>query len=1041
MSKYNYKGNNHPFAVVLSHSSDETKIAEILDKLSSSGLRLYLINENNINEKIIDKACSVIAFLSEKYYESESLQNAYLKAGKLGKNIISVRTDDAQMPEVLSNYSYSKNSLNMKKYDADGLIQRILSADEIKNPGLTKAQLSAYKRTVIGLVLAAVAVIAAIVVGVVSSSNSKSDAQSAEENDFLVQTGILEEDLENVKSFVMIGDYVYYSKFAAEPYDYVNDYWNDEHQKDEYVLIETGEKVEMGGPEDLSFLTRLPNLTNLILINQNADSLPDLSGLETLSCVIIEWSDIENLEGLRSCKELNYVSIQSDYISDLSPLNDCPSLNHIQIRDSREIKNFDSLSSSSINMIEMFSSTLQDISGLSGCENLSCLSIFMRNGGPQCDLTPLGKCAKLRELYVDTMSSQMPIDLSFVSSLSNLTSLDIWAESIAGGTDSIGNCQNLETLKIEIGDGPQYLDFSCLGKLLKLNNITLDNINCSLDFLKERAQNRPTLTRLSISGNNIDFSGLGSLTSLGTLGIGGMGNYDTSIFNNLGELTLSVLHINSFESVDLSELPEGITELSIENCNFDNLGELSCKKLSKLYFGKNTAITSLSGIEQLTNLKELSIWDCYRLTDIDALYDVKDIRYLGLTRQLVLPDYSKIQFQRNYLGIQIADIPGLTELSCLDVLTEEQVQNGNAIIDIQGNEVENLNALYRFKGDRLVVSDNLAVQAEDLIENECFKNLDIVYSDAWDGNSMNVMVNSLEELNSMPKALLKYIKYLSIAGDVVYDDNWWIGVDDMSDEKEVIASSFQDDSRNMVVQATQTLDMELISQLTGLEYLCLAKQKIDSLDGIQNLENLDTLRIINCDVEDISPIFAIDSIRNLTLCGDNITSINGIQNLINLCSLSIEYANVNDISPLSEIKFCSAVYDEGVELVLPFPWKNETYPTDVSAIAAPPKYRSLDLNNYNEQWGIEDWVPYLDGKEIVSAYFMNSFNSNEQLERFVDTVGSVRELNICYNDHLTDLSCLTRLNGLGRVSISSDMQAAINSLEGVDFSFELEIQG
>ena len=59
----------------------------------------------------------------------------------------------------------------------------------------------------------------------------------------------------------------------------------------------------------------------------------------------------------------------------------------------------------------------------------------------------------------------------------------------------------------------------------------------------------------------------------------------------------------------------------------------------------------------------------------------------------------------------------------------------------------------------------------------------------------------------------------------------------------------------------------------------------------------------------------------------------------------------------------------------------------------------------------------------------------------MDTVGSIGLLKLSWNEGIIDLTCLTKLEGLQRVDISTDMERAIRSLDGTDYQFELRVEG
>ena len=52
----------------------------------------------------------------------------------------------------------------------------------------------------------------------------------------------------------------------------------------------------------------------------------------------------------------------------------------------------------------------------------------------------------------------------------------------------------------------------------------------------------------------------------------------------------------------------------------------------------------------------------------------------------------------------------------------------------------------------------------------------------------------------------------------------------------------------------------------------------------------------------------------------------------------------------------------------------------------------------------------------------------------------LEDMHIPWNDRITDLSMLTEMPNLKRVTISHNMEKAVKSLEGKEYRFELEIQ-
>ena len=71
---------------------------------------------------------------------------------------------------------------------------------------------------------------------------------------------------------------------------------------------------------------------------------------------------------------------------------------------------------------------------------------------------------------------------------------------------------------------------------------------------------------------------------------------------------------------------------------------------------------------------------------------------------------------------------------------------------------------------------------------------------------------------------------------------------------------------------------------------------------------------------------------------------------------------------------------------------------------------------------------------------VNGFDNTEDLEKLVEEHPELEELLLSWSDNLKDLTPLLSLEHLQHVTVSADMEEAIESL-GEDYGFELEIEG
>jgi len=1052
MKEWNYKGNSRPFAAVLCHSRDRETVRPLLEELTKSGLRLCLLDENAPPGRAPEKACSVIAMLTGSFYGNEKLMNLLLRAGALKKEIVPLRGDSTPMPEVLNGYLYAINSVNLSKYDAPTAAQRILASDELKVPRVTPAQKKAFKTAVVAMVAAALLAAGAAVYAVVSRED-KAPAEPEIDTSILEEYGISREDLESIYTVVLLGDQLITAEEHQAVWDFCTEDWENDHQV--WYRMEDGSKVEEGGPEDLSFLTLLPNLRTLVLVNQTNNTLPDLSSLRYFSHAEIWDCSYDSVEALRNCTRLTFLHLTLDNLTDLSPLSGCTALQQLNMTGCRSLTSLDGLTAPRLSKLQLHADNLADISALADlplrelelntaaaadlsplaqCEKLTIANISGYDGSRLRNLSALGGCPELKELYIDIGQT---LDLSFVSGLETLEILDDAADSLQH-IDAAGTCTNLYTLRLCARQNLNA-DLAFLGNLSRLQFIKLEAINGSLAFLEELAgKNNGSLQELSVSSRSMDYAGLSAVSRYGNLHFNLEGSDSAPLLEALREAQITDLKIEYCNALKVEDMPAKVSRIGLKDCPIISLEGFPCAECTELILEECGILNSLDGVEKAEKLDRLILTACPRLNDYTAVYG-KTLSRLELTGLYALPDFGEMSFTK-YGEILFDSIPDITDLSCLDALPDSCAEDSILKIGVLSDEPLNLNALLRFRGSSLTVSPVMEDQAADLVERECFSSYSVEYPQGgWSMDEQEIELLSLEELDTLPKALLKHVTGLTLADDTVYTGNWWC---ECWGENNTIRYCMRNGDTDETVEVRQqgTLrDFSRLSQLTGLRYLRLYGQKMDSLDGIQELVNLTELDILDCDIGDISAVFALDSLECLNLGLTGTVSLQGIQNLTNLVRLSLQSANVTDLSPLKEMSFSGRVTDGGFDLCLPHLWAVKEYLTDYSALAAFPWYSYLSMNSLiNIRDQEVEWVSYLQGKDIGCADLFGCFRDNEELAEFVSTVNSVRELHLGYNDGLTDLTCLTKLKGLEVLCVSGEnMEEAVRSLDGVDCSFEI----
>ncbi|KHD35198.1 hypothetical protein NL50_14025 [Clostridium acetobutylicum] len=92
-----------------------------------------------------------------------------------------------------------------------------------------------------------------------------------------------------------------------------------------------------------------------------------------------------------------------------------------------------------------------------------------------------------------------------------------------------------------------------------------------------------------------------------------------------------------------------------------------------------------------------------------------------------------------------------------------------------------------------------------------------------------------------------------------------------------------------------------IENLTNLQTLYLANNYIIDIAPLKNLTNLNTLVLDDNSVSDLSPLSSLNNLKSLSLPQNNFSDITPLKNLINLNHLDFSYNNVIDIAPLKNL--------------------------------------------------------------------------------------------------------------------------------------------
>ena len=329
---------------------------------------------------------------------------------------------------------------------------------------------------------------------------------------------------------------------------------------------------------------------------------------------------------------------------DILPLSQMTALETLSLEDNPDITDLSPLEGltglTALNLMGTGATNLGPIAGLTNLEQLELANPDLS------DLTPLSGLTNLKTLYLDngSMTSSAITDLSPLAGLVNLEGL-------------------------YIPSTPNYTDFSALSGMTQLKELVMmgtrysdSNSIDSLDFLT----NMPKLERLLLSVRDVDLAPMAGAVSLVNVELTG-GSFrvdDLSVFSNLTSLESLLLHRS------------GDTVL----CSAQDLTALSgLTKLRKLDLGRVDGLTSLSGLESLVNLEELSLGtrseDPNRtITDLNPLAGLSKLRYLYL--------FAGTSANVNSPALDISALAGLENLEYVNLFPSTRIVDQSPLENI-----------------------------------------------------------------------------------------------------------------------------------------------------------------------------------------------------------------------------------------------------------------------------------------------------------------------------------------------------------------------
>ena len=1010
--KPSYQGNAKPFVLTLFHEADRAQALPVLEMLEQRGLTLCYPKNLKHPKRVVKRACVVVAFLSAQSESDPLFERAILLAKTLEVPLVGVKLDEAPMQSAINSLLYTSNIIFAQRYETPSLlVERLMTAAALAHPKLTRRQIIAARHTALLLITGVVVILVAA--GLFLYQRGRAEKQPAnlqtETADIagLLQSGMTEEDLQNIYTLILVGDNM------IDPNDlgYYRDWRETVSMMEidgELVWSIDGKQIPRGTAKDFSLIGRMTNLQNLVLLNQSVTDLSPLKSLTKLAYVEIADCPVESMEALSDKRVLQEVQLDRTQVTSLKPLESCiklerfscdmehcasvdgignPALKELWLYRAEKLTNLDALSAcTSLENLHIDTAfQLNDISGLAGCKSLSKLEMYDALALYRCD--DLINLTELREVRLmnDRLSDLSPLK----------------------------NARGLQRLSLE-GVPVRSLEWtSGLNKLLfvEVHGTRLR----SMDFLKNLGVD--TL-ELHFSGNNFeDYSGLAAIHNYSYMHLYPKDRNLNAVLPYIADAKISTLHLYDCNGIDFAKLPPKIINLHITMGNLASLEGISAlADLNTLHLEDVNRLSSLKGLAESEKLTRLTLQSCMRLTDYEELYQ-KRLANLELLDLPTPPDLSRLQMLKGG-NLTLERMPAINDLTPLSVIQTQL--NSLQIKDMTA--LRGLLPIRQMHVTELIVSPEFAEQAKQLREENAIDRYQIAYpeNELWLEDLSAITLLSLEELDTLPDSILQRVQEVSIIGDCVLDPETQEWRDEWKQNKQIFYVLDRASGEKTQVGKGVIREIGNLSKLTNLQSLRLYDQPLTSLQGIQNLPDLRMLEVRKSPLSDASAAFTLTRLERLSLFNTGITSIQGVQNLSKLVQLDITGTQVEDLSPLNDCDFSYAMENGGLELQIEF-----VRCTELSPLSSIPGFADLNIGGHSAK----TWLPYLEGKQVTRLGANHCELTNEQVALLAALPG-LKELDVSWNEQITDLSPLLACPTLEKLIINRDNAEALASIQG-----------
>ena len=765
--------------------------------------------------------------------------------------------------------------------------------------------------------------------------------------------------------------------------------------------------------KDFSPLNDCANLNNASIAPWGDPAGADLSDFHPakLNSLSVNGA-VDDLSGLRECSKLRNLFVGNAHVADLSFLQGLQ-LSELRLDNLDRITDLAGLQGMTLLRYIRITSCLR-LASLEGLQGLDALvTLEFENCSRLRDISALEGCSNLQNVHFGANNSWYDFlnDVSVLGRLPKLQSIGLYGVSI-------NNLDFLKDLKIKrnvslgfcINSPTDYSGLAAIDSYYYLHVNTGGNYAAAAPYLQDKSVHQLMI----YDGGLVDLSILPKVTA--ELDLCQCLNRDLTgmreSFN--GKLWIQDCpYFSSFDGIEnLASFGKTGGTLTVENC---------------------PRLADWSGIEGKW-FNRIEIERVLSLPDFSAV-TFNELALEKLSED-VLPDLScldGIGDDRSY-SFRLEDLPQITSLSPLFRLHGNKLEVPPQV----GEQAQGLVDDGKFRTCEIVYPEGgwdpsdvevqlLSLEELDTLPPSILKHVKRVTiigdylvdndtTEMWTDWSRNPPVTVLTDRASgeefarisTPGTLFTDLSKLS-ALTGLEDLNLWYAALTSLDGIQAL-----ENLRWLKVEHCPKLtDVSAAFTMQGLREINFERCPVSSLQGIQNLYDLERLEV----------------------CNTKITSLEGIEGLKHLTSVRLAGTSVKDFSPLTQVDFTyAAEHSGGVHLGLNV-MNSRSLPEDAfDFLASVPAFDCFEINDVPIQY----WLDHVADKPIKTLWASNCGITQEQFNAFVEAHPELEELHIQWNDRVTDASLLLKLENLRYVKLSNNMQKAIASL-GDGFRFELQI--